>query len=267
MAKPVIFKNQSVPGFLQWQAFELQFAATGNPTAWHCTRLAPGLFFDDETGTILGAATLPGVYSFALVAENADGASDPELFTMGIEASGFVQPANVLDLTIDVTTRRVSVAAIVADAGTAGASANAKVDDDDKLEPLFWAKAGDDLVMSVRFTKGGVQFDPKLTGLKFALKEFEPEGEVAATYFAGGDWVKSGAGDQTTYLIICRLTAPELVAALTNYEEDKGTRFLALGEFEWLGQNTLNPQIGPANLRGSSRTFGVMLPRDIIANA
>ncbi len=258
-AKPVISVLQSVIGYLQWQAFEFQPTATGEPTKWYCTALAPGLFFDEETGPILGAATLPGVYEFTLSCENAVGLSDLVTFAMGIEASGFVQPANVLDLTIDVTTRRVSLAGIIGDVGGGASGSNAG---GEKWEPLFWVKAGDDLVINVGFIKGGVQFDPKLTGLKFALKELEPENVLVA----GEVWGKAGAGDGTSYVLVVHIDSDELRGALTNHEDDQTTQFLALGEFEWTQDNELDPQIGPDVIRSSTRTFGVMLPRDLIAN-
>ena len=109
--KPVISPIQSVLGYLQWQAFEFQMTATHSPTLWFCTPIAPGLLLDDTTGTILGAATVPGVYVFSVQAQNAAGLSDPVTFVMGIEASGFVQPSNIIELVIDVTTKVVSLAA------------------------------------------------------------------------------------------------------------------------------------------------------------
>src|SRR5438105_7909455 len=128
VTKPVISPIQSVIGYLQWKAFEFQMIATPKPTLWYCTPLAPGLLFDDTKGTILGAATMPGVYLFTVQAQNAVGISDPVTFVMGIEASGFVEPSNILELVIDVTTKIVSLAS------ASGASASS----DGKLTALFW---------------------------------------------------------------------------------------------------------------------------------
>lgn len=251
-AKPVISKIQSVIGYLQWQAFEFQPTATNSPTRWTSTPLAPGLVFDDETGAIMGAATMPGVYVFTLQAENALGLSDPETFVMGIEASGFVQPANVLEIVIELNTRKVSLGG---ETSTASATSN-------KLEPLFWTKAGDHLLMNVRFVKGGVVADLEVTGLKFALKELEPENVLISSIA----WARVGSGENASFRVFTHIESSELRSALSNYEDDLATQFLALGEFEWTENNMLEPKVGPDEFRSSSRTFGVMLPRDLIPN-
>ena len=250
-SKPVISPIQSVLGYLQWQAFEFQIAATQSPTQWFCTPIAPGLLFDDTTGTILGAATVPGVYVFTVQAQNAVGLSDPVTFVMGIEASGFVRPSNIIELVIDVTTRIVSLAS-----GSGAQSA------DGKISPLFWVKAGDDLLLNLRFLKGGVPADLDVAGIKFALKELEPENVLVAS----NAWTPVGAGDDASYRMFVHVDSDELRGALTNYEGDQATQFLALGEFEWIERNTYQPKVGPDILRTSTRTFGVMLPRDLIAN-
>jgi hypothetical protein len=253
-SKPVISPIQSVLGYLQWQAFEFQIAATQSPTQWYCTPIAPGLLFDDTTGTILGAATMPGVYVFDVQAENAVGLSDPVTFVMGIEASGFVQPSNIIELVIDVTTKVVSLAS--------ASNASAGTSSDGKLSTLFWVKAGDDLLLNIRFLKGGVPADLDVTGLKFALKELEPENVLVASDV----WTPVGAGDDASFRMFVHVDSDELRGALTNYENDQATQFLALGEFEWIERNTYEPKVGPDVLRSSTRTFGVMLPRDLIAN-
>jgi hypothetical protein len=259
-SKPVISPIQSVIGYLQWQAFEFQLTATQSPTKWYCTPLAPGLFFDDINGTILGAATMPGVYLFTVQAQNSVGVSDPVTFAMGIEASGFIQPSNIVELVIDLTTRIVSLGS--ATTQTAG-SGSASQSEDSKLSPLFWVKAGDDLLLNIRSLKGGVPADLALTGLKFALKELEPENILVS----GGDWTRVSAGDQASYRIFIHVDSDDLRSALTNYEDDQATQFLALGEFEWTEQNVYQPKVGPDIVRTSTRTFGVMLPRDLIPNS
>jgi len=251
-AKPVISRIQSVIGDLQWQAFEFQPTATNAPTKWASTPLAPGLLFDEDSGTILGAATMPGVYVFTLRAENAVGISDPETFVMGIEASGFVQPSNMIEIVIDLATRKVAL----------GRESGAASGDGGTLEPLFWVKAGDHLLMNVRFLKGGVVADLEITGLKFALKELEPENVLISSLA----WARVGSGESASFRILAHVESPELRGALSNYEDDLATQFLALGEFEWTETNALEPRVGPPELRSSSRTFGVMLPRDLIPN-
>ena len=51
-----------------------------------------------------------GLEKITVQAQNPAGISDPVTFVMGIEASGFVQPSNILELVIDVTTKVVSLA-------------------------------------------------------------------------------------------------------------------------------------------------------------
>jgi hypothetical protein len=263
MPIPVIDPVQSVIGYLQWQAFGFQPSASETPTSWTCSPVAPGLYFNSTTGLISGAAILPGVYTFRMTATNGSGTSLPQLFVMGIEASGFVQPSSVMDCTIDVTSRRVSLTSVP----LIGASSNLGVvtDDVEKLQPLFWVKSGDDFMQNVRFTKGGVAYAPDITGIKFTLKELEPEGNlVTSTAFAR----LGHGGESASWLVYTLLDSPKLRAALTNYEDDEATQFPALAEIEWVENNTLStPVIGPATIRTSSRTFLIMLSRELIPNS
>ena len=251
MAKPEINTTQSVLGYLQWQTFAFQPWASNSPTFWNASPLPPGLALHVPTGKISGAATMPGVFVVSLVAGNADGASDPVIFTFGIEPSGSVRPSGVLEVYIDLLTRLVSL-----NAQNFG-DANTK----DK-GPLFWTKRGDDLVFHITFLKGGVVADLDLIALKFALKELEPENVLVE----GHHWRKVGDGEQTAFRLHVKLDSPELTSALTNYEEDAGTFFNALGEFEWMELNNYAPQVGPPFLRSTTRTFLVEVARDIIAD-
>ena len=249
MAAPVIGTTQSVLGYLQWQTFAFQPYATNSPTFWNSSALPSGLTLQTATGRISGAATVPGVYVVALRAGNADGVSDPVIFTFGIEPSGNVRPSGVIEIYIDLLTRLVSL-----NSQNFG-DANTK----DK-GPLFWTKRGDDLVFHVTFLKGGVVADLDLSAFKFALKELEPENLLVGAH----DWRKLGEGEQTAYRLHVKLDSPDLDSALSNYEGDAGTMFNALGEFEWLEINRHNPQVGPPFLRTTTRTFLVEVARDLI---
>jgi hypothetical protein len=244
---------QSVIGYLQWQAFFVQFTATNGPIlSWTCGPIAPGLFFDTDTGRIDGAAIMPGICSFYVTATNAEGESAPQLFTMAIQPASPSQPSNIIDLTIDAITRKVTLAT-----AAAGAPASAA------LAALFTRKAGDDVLMNVGFMKNGVRFVPPLTGLKFAIKEFEPERELLSS----DTWSAIGADDEISYLLYVKLDSAALRAALSNYEGDAATRFLALCEFEWTETNETDPLIGPETLVSSTETWGIDIPRDMIPNA
>src|SRR5687767_11748531 len=109
MAAPLLFRNQSVPEFLQHQQFELRHYATNNPTFWNCSPLPTGVQFDPITGRIFGAAIYPGVYEFGLLAGNADGISAIETYVLGIEATSALPSIDSADLTVDLDTREVSV--------------------------------------------------------------------------------------------------------------------------------------------------------------
>lgn len=273
MAVPVILNIQSVLGFHQWQPWVYQPFASNNPTTWTCSPLPPGCVFDPATGQIQGPATMPGVYLFSLQAQNADGASAPVVFALGIEASSFVQPSNILGLIVDVGTRVVSLDSFTQTSGATSASGSAsgsagKAPDDDALKsspPLFWVKAGDDLILNIRFVNAGVAFDPDLLTLSFALKEFEPESILAqSSYATGADWARVGLGADASFRLYTKIDSPALRSALTNYEDDSATEFLALGEIAWTENNVYVPRVGPLILRSTTRGFGVMIPRNMI---
>jgi hypothetical protein len=64
-----------------------------------------------------------------------------------------------------------------------------------------------------------------------------------------------------------------LAAALTNYEDDAGTKFNALCEIEWkqtitdyFGTHTPHEDTDDLNLVSSSKTFLVTIERDLVAN-
>ena len=252
MAAPIINTTQSVLGYRQWQTFAFQPWASNAPTFWNCSPLPPGLALHVPTGKISGAATMPGVFVVSLIAGNADGQSDPVVFTFGIEPAGNVRPSGVLEIYIDLLTGLVSLNP------QQFGQANAK-----DSGPLFWTKRGDDLVFHITFLKGGVTADIDLAALKFALKELEPE----TVLVDGHDWLKLGEGEQTAFRLHVKLDTPELTSSLTNYEEDAGTLFNALGEFEWVELNNYEPQVGPPFLRHTTRTFLVEVARDLIADA
>jgi hypothetical protein len=255
MAAPVINPTQSVLGFRQWEPWSFLPHASNTPTSWMISFLPPGVVFDTGTGRLDGPCETPGVFVFSLIATNGDGDSQPVVFALGIEPAGFVQPANTVEMVIDVTTKRVAIVS----------SGPVQFGTDDKLkpDPVIYAKAGDDLILSVRFTKAGVGFAMDLNDLTLSLKELEPEAVLATS----SAWETVGTGADTVYTIHLKVDSELLRTALTNYEEDDGTSFNALAEIQWKQDNSGGEIVGPVELVGTTRTFTVMIPRDIVANA
>jgi hypothetical protein len=69
------------------------------------------------------------------------------------------------------------------------------------------------------------------------------------------------------------VSSDALAAALTNYEDDAGTKFNALCEIEWkqtitdyFGTHTPHEDTDDLNLVSSSKTFLVTIERDLVAN-
>lgn len=245
MAAPVINTTTSVLGFLQWEPWAYQPWASNDPTFWNSTALPAGVVFDTGIGTLTGPAEVPGVYLFSLTAGNVDGVSEPVLFALGIEASTFRAPANAVELLVDVTTKKVTVAG----------APNGE-------DPILFCKAGDDLILNIRFMQNGIAFEMDLTEVKVSMKELEPE-QVLAT---SSGWLQVGTGASATYGVHIKVEGDALRASLSQYEGDEATEFAALTEIQWTQDNSTG-DFGPASLVASSRNFKTLIPRDIITNA
>ncbi len=258
MAAPVINMTQSVLGFRQWEEWEFQPYATNDPTFWICSPLPDGVTFDPDTGRIEGPAEKPGVYTFALRAGNDDGVSDPEVFALGIEAAGFTTPGVTADVLIDVVTRQVGVLAN----GQITYSDDVKRTGEKLVrpEPILFSKTGDNLVLIVRLVKNGVTVDANVSAMRLVLKEYDPE--VVLLESDEFDWI--GTGAEKIQRVHVHMESDELRAALSNYEDDEATMFPALAELEWTVLNTGG--FGPDTLTFTSRTFTILIPRDLAEN-
>jgi hypothetical protein len=238
MPAPVIDPTTSILDYLQHQYWTFRPFAANTPTSWTIDPMAPdGMTFDPTTGAISGAATVAGVYVFAIRAHNADGASAPLVIAAGIEAAASDPRSLAVDMRIDLTTRSVELAT-----GVMGG------------EFLHAVKRRDDLIYNVSFTKNGVVAAVPLDKLSWSLKR-TPDGEVLA---ASDDWKQLTAGQSPTYAVHANLGGSGLAGELEDTDERK---FIGYAEFEWLQTNPA-PGIGPNPLRGSSQSFRVLVVDD-----
>lgn len=257
MAAPVINSRQSVLEYLQWQNFEFQPYATNNPTFWTCTPLPPGMVFYPSTGLISGASTVPGVYDFALTAVNADGASTPVTFCMGIEATSALPPVDAVDLTVDLGTGEVTTPYAATRKVFRGFGEGKK-----EVTPLFWFKYGDSRLLHIRYTKGGIVWDGELETLKLSLKNIQEESVLAAA----SSFVRGDRGINTFYRMAATITGTALKGEIEGVDDD-GSGIAALCELEWTWENSLLPLVGPSTLRTTSLNFLVGVAPDLTANA
>lgn len=247
MAIPVIDTTTSILAYKQWEVWAYQPYASNAPGSWSSGPLPPGMSLDALTGKISGRGEVPGVYLVELKASNGDGSSAPLMLTVGIEPAA-ATPDSKYDIAIDLSTGKVSVITY--------SSGNAPAAD----APLLSVKEDDDLVLRVFFTKGGSVIDVGLTSLKFAVKELEPESILV---LSSPTFDRQGSGADTAFILHVKFDGDLLQGALTDYENDDGTFFTALGELAWVQLNA--ESVGPPELRRSSATFKVRIEREIVS--
>ena len=258
---PVINTTTSVLGYNQFEAFQYQPYATGNPTSWACPNLPPGLSINTDTGLISGAATTAGVFVCGITATNADGTSDPLVLTIGIDAASAVLTNSGYQLQIDVTTREVTV---VVSASAASSSPPASVTPLPADLPAgtaqLFARKNDHLLLWISFIKNGVTIDLNLADLKLSLKELDSGSPfaLASTFY------KFGSGIGTYFGLFADLSAAtDLSGILSDYYLDSGTVFNALAEIAWQEENGETGVFGPASWNFSTRTFLVAVEDDM----
>jgi len=274
MATPTIDSTQSILGYRAGESFSFQPGYfSGYTTDLTCTFTATGLpsgmSISSSTGLISCNGTVtPGVYVVGVRATNKEAtplSSAVAFFTIGIEASdGSVATSGStdtgIDVNIDVASREVALT-VAAEAGSAAAGEDV---------PIFLLKEDDAVLVNVRFKKNGVALDPTLTSLKFAFKEIESEGvlftaggaALATTGLTVSNFAKVGSGATAYFQVLVTASGDALVAALSNYEADGGTKFNALFEAEWKQDVTAGG--GTAALVASSKTKRVTIERDLI---
>ncbi len=247
MPAPEINSTSSVLGCRQFENFTFQPSATNTPTVWIASALPPGVAINAGTGAISGASTASGVWVVSLRAGNASGTSAARIFTIGIGVGSSSSSSSAIEIEIDLVTRKVSAG--VAAAAASGVEA-----------PVVFLKFGDTALFSVTFKRGGAVVEVPITALKWTLKELETEAQlVTSTAF---DQVGSGAN--TRYRVLAQMAGDALKNALGNYEDDAGTEFSGLCEFEW--SETIDSLGGTTSARFTSRTFRAEAARDLIAN-
>lgn len=241
MALPTISATTSILGYKQWEYWEYQAGITSDSAyTVNVVGLPTGMTFNATTGLISGAASVAGVYVLTngIKVTNTTGTTTMSI-TIGIEASA-VQPISGVDLFVDVVTGQVTIPPV-----------------SPMPESLVYCKEGDDLLMYVRFIKGGNVLDLDLAKLQLTVKELEPEGIL----FTSSAWVKSGSGTAAVYKMKASVSSSSLASALSNYEADYGTTFKALAEIERV-ENSLAMGTA-ATFRITSRTFKVEIERDL----
>jgi len=250
MAAPTIITTTSVLEFDQFEFWQFQPVALGANVSWSIEPIAPpGMEFDSTFGTLSGAASRQGIYQLVLRASNTDGSSPPLVLTVGIRSAPERRRTWAIDVNIDIVSRRAFVTGANAGGGT-GADAYQHA-----------IKYRDNLLYHVRFLKGTTRLDLGIEQLAWSLKR-TAEGRVLA---AGQTWQQIGFGGDATYGLHIDLNDPRLGSELRSLDIDENAAqasFVALGEFEWLQENTEFDAVGPETVRGSSQGMPVLVVAD-----
>jgi hypothetical protein len=260
MATPTITATQTVLAWAVRQEFSFQFTATGSPTSWS---VAPGYFLpngvllDVGQGRIYGAGTIAGVWDLKFIASNADGNSDPMLFTVGL--FDLPQGKDVAKVAvINANTWAVSLPDPFAVDGS-------------KLAAAGGVRYGDLVTFQLRFEVpaivpgvAGVEVFPKLQSARFSLKGLD----VEPAFFVTDEWsyvsavIYDGSKYVRRYFVNVDFSNEGLLAFLADYEADGGTSANCLCEFEFIFSRY--PGAGPGVNRITTQPFLLRVQRDTI---
>lgn len=252
MAKPVISGTQSIPGYLQWEAFAFQPGVSeGTPASWTANGLPPGVSIDGTTGLISGAAALPGTYIMTATASNSDGSSTQE-FVLGIEASA-PTISTYIDVTWDIVTNKVTLTTAFTPAVVAAPQG----------APLTLVKVGGDLILSITVTKSGAVLDLDITSVSNALTLSVKEDDEDAVVVTSDAFEKLGTGSDARYLVHASFTGAALLGAISDFPSDTEPTMPGLCELTLTFNNPLSGTFGPSTLTLKSDTFLVSVANNI----
>jgi hypothetical protein len=260
MSAPVIDPTQENLACFQWRPAAFQPRASDTPTSWAVTSggLPIGVTINGTTGLCSGTPTTPGVYVFGLTATNGEGAGNEASFCWPVRATSSTPGASidvVIDL-IDLVPRLAGPPLIPSAASSAAAAATAPASE---TPVLHSAKYGSDLFYAVTFEKNEAAADLTMTNVVATLKEFDTDAVLCSS--DDDEEVVSFLAEGDTYRVYLKLAGDALAAALSNYERQKGTTFLARLEFSWTATNEDAETFGPAVQHGESETVYLRLTR------
>jgi Immunoglobulin domain/Putative Ig domain len=182
---------------------------------WSTTALPDGLVLEPANGRIIGTPTTAGIYVVSISAANAFGNNTQVLLLDVAETSGTRKAG--FNAWIDVETRAVSV--------------------NGKPEGVVTCKPGDDVLLFVRFVKGGVPVDLDVQSLQVM---FEDAPELILDFVKKVDAV----GD----FYVLRVSIPVFQGDFPMREQ---------AQFAWTATNAWS--VGPSIILGSSNSFPVVI--------
>jgi hypothetical protein len=256
MATPTISATQTVLAWAVGQEFSFQLIASNSPTAWRVeigTFLPNGVLFDTTSGRIYGTGTISGVWDVRFIASNADGDSEPILFTIG-----FFDMPQKRDVS-KVATIHMGTWAVTLPDGFAAETPLAAA--------VGGVRYGDIVTFQLRFIElsGGAEVSPKLLGAKFSIKGLDTD----PVFFVTEDWdykttvVFDGSRYTRRYFVNVSFIDAALLAFLGDYEAEGGTRANCLCEFQLIFSRY--PGAGPGEInRITTQPFMLRVQRDTI---
>lgn len=261
MPAPVINKTQSSLTFGLNQPFSFQFVASNSPTSWAIGTnevLPPGFVFNPTSGVLTGSGQTPGIWLLTLKATNVDGASNPEVFTIGVfdTASGHVfKPMSVDTTTWTVTLPDPAVARTVVTGSELPALEAA----------VSQARFGDDVLFKIQLIAGGAAVDLPLTSARFSMRGLDTEPPFFTTddtAFRRTTTIESGQF-VTTYWLYASMEDPALGNFLSENEYDSKTEANVICEVEMVFERP-SSAAGPVLQKITTVPFLMRVRRDTV---